>query len=90
MLFVDPLAIGSGVGRVLIDDALRYAARLGWSTLLVQSDPGAEGFYAAHGPGGSGRSRAGRCPAGCCPCWQLPVLRPSSPAGTAAGNYGDW
>jgi GNAT superfamily N-acetyltransferase len=38
MLFVDPPAIGRGVGRVLLDDALRYASRLGWSALRIESD----------------------------------------------------
>ena len=76
MLFVDPPAIGSGVGRVLIDDALRYAARLGWSTLLVQSDPGAEGFYAAHGARRIGTVPSGSVPGRVLPLLQLPVLPP--------------
>jgi GNAT superfamily N-acetyltransferase len=42
MLFVDPPAIGSGVGRVLLDDALRYASRLGWSALRIESDDGSD------------------------------------------------
>ena len=45
MLFVDPTETGNGVGRALLDDAVRYAARRGWSTLRVESDPGAEGYY---------------------------------------------
>ena len=70
MLFVDPSAIGSGVGRALLDDAVRYAARRGWSTLRVESDPGAEGFYVAHGARRVGTvaervgSRPGAPPAG--------------------------
>ena len=69
MLFVDPPAIGSGVGRALLDDALRYAARLGWSTLRVESDPGAEGFYVAHGA-----RRVGTVPSGSVPGRELPLL----------------
>ena len=30
MLFVDPAAIGTGVGRALLIDALTVAARPGW------------------------------------------------------------
>jgi GNAT superfamily N-acetyltransferase len=69
MLFVDPSAIGSGVGRALLDDALRYAARLGWSTLRVESDPGAVGFYVAHGA-----RRVGTVPSGSVPGRELPLL----------------
>ncbi len=44
-LFVDPSAIGNGVGRRLWADAVERAARLGGSHLLIQSDPHAEAFY---------------------------------------------
>jgi len=69
MLFVDPTDIGSGVGRALLDDAVRYAARRGWSTLRVESDPGAEGFYVAHGA-----RRVGAVPSGSVPGRELPLL----------------
>ena len=69
MLFVDPPAIGSGVGRVLVDDAIRHAARLGWSALRVESDPGAEGFYVA-----IGARRVGTVPSGSVPGRELPLL----------------
>jgi GNAT superfamily N-acetyltransferase len=69
MLFVDPSAIGRGVGRALLEDAVRYAARRGWSTLRVESDPGAEGFYLAHGA-----RRVGSVPSGSVPGRDLPLL----------------
>lgn len=69
MLFVDPSAIGSGIGRALLDDAVRYAARRGWSVLRVESDPGAEGFYVAHGA-----RRVGLVPSGSVPGRELPLL----------------
>lgn len=76
MLFVDAAAIGSGLGRLLIDDAIRYAARVGWSTLLVASDPGAEGFYAAHGARRVGTVPSGSMPGRVLPLLELPVLPP--------------
>ncbi len=69
MLFVDPSAIGSGIGRALLDDAVPYAARRGWSVLRVESDPGAESFYVAHGA-----RRVGTVASGSVPGRELPVL----------------
>ncbi|MFJ4775888.1 GNAT family N-acetyltransferase [Streptomyces sp. NPDC088762] len=58
LLFVDPVAIGQGVGRLLYRDALRRAAELGVCRLVIDSDPHAAGFYRAMGalpaPAGDG------------------------------------
>jgi GNAT superfamily N-acetyltransferase len=69
MLFVDPSAIGSGIGRALLEDAVRYAAHRGWSALRIESDPGAEGFYVAHGA-----RRVGMAASGSVPGRELPLL----------------
>lgn len=57
LLFVEPSAIGRGVGQLLYRDALRRAAELGVRRLLIDSDPHAAGFYRAMGavaaPGGA-------------------------------------
>jgi len=73
MLFVDPTEIGSGVGWALLADAVRYAALRGWSTLRVESDPGAEGFYVAHGARRVGTVRSGSVPGRELPLLELPV-----------------
>ncbi|MFF1492161.1 GNAT family N-acetyltransferase [Streptomyces sp. NPDC058304] len=49
LLFVEPDAIGRGVGRQLYRDALRRAAALGFRRLLIDADPHAAGFYRAMG-----------------------------------------
>lgn len=49
LLFVEPDAIGRGVGRRLYRDVLRRAAELGIHRLLIDSDPHAAGFYRAMG-----------------------------------------
>jgi GNAT superfamily N-acetyltransferase len=49
MLFVEPGAIGTGVGGALLRDALAQAARAGLDALLIESDPDAEPFYRAAG-----------------------------------------
>ncbi|MFD9333356.1 GNAT family N-acetyltransferase [Streptomyces sp. NPDC060028] len=49
LLFVEPSAIGRGVGRLLYRDAVRRAAGLGVRRLLIDADPHAAGFYRAMG-----------------------------------------
>ncbi|MFF2197928.1 GNAT family N-acetyltransferase [Streptomyces sp. NPDC058157] len=49
LLFVEPSAIGRGVGRLLYRDAVRRAAGLGLRRLLIDADPHAAGFYRAMG-----------------------------------------
>ncbi len=44
-LFVEPRAIGSGVGTALWHHAVETARGLGYATLIVVADPNAEGFY---------------------------------------------
>ena len=57
-LWVDPPAIGTGVGRALLQDALVTAAGHGTGGLLVESDPNAEGFYLHHGARRLGERRS--------------------------------
>jgi len=45
MLFVDPPAIGTGVGRMLYGHAVATARAAGARTLWIDADPGAEPFY---------------------------------------------
>ncbi|MDJ0785588.1 MAG: GNAT family N-acetyltransferase [Myxococcota bacterium] len=48
-LFVEPAALGCGLGRALFEHACACAARLGFRELFIQSDPNAAGFYTALG-----------------------------------------
>jgi GNAT superfamily N-acetyltransferase len=57
-LWVDPVAIGTGVGRALLHDALGTAAEHGAGGLFVESDPNAEGFYLHHGARRLGERRS--------------------------------
>ncbi|UCC73006.1 MAG: GNAT family N-acetyltransferase [Gemmatimonadota bacterium] len=67
--FVDPSAMGNGLGRRLWDDAVQRAAALGHSQLLIQSDPFAEGFYLR-----LGAERIGEVPSEAQPGRMLPLL----------------
>jgi GNAT superfamily N-acetyltransferase len=49
MLFVEPWAIGTGVGRLLYEHAVRTARANGFTSLLIEADPQAESFYARMG-----------------------------------------
>ncbi|MEY9966758.1 GNAT superfamily N-acetyltransferase [Streptacidiphilus sp. MAP12-16] len=49
MLFVDPPAIGRGIGRLLYQHVLEQAGSLGFTRLTIRADPHAEGFYRARG-----------------------------------------
>ncbi|MER6449251.1 GNAT family N-acetyltransferase [Streptomyces venezuelae] len=59
LLFVEPSAIGQGVGRVLYRDVLRRAVDLGVRRLVIDSDPHAAGFYRAMGAVATGAAAAG-------------------------------
>lgn len=67
-LWLDPSFIGRSLGRRLFRHALDTAAGHGYQTLIIESDPNAEGFYTAMGAGriGDRHSPSGRI---------LPLLR---------------
>lgn len=45
LLYVSPLAMGKGYGRLLIREAAEKAARLRYPSLRIEADPNALGFY---------------------------------------------
>ena len=69
-LFVDPSAIGQGVGRRLWEHAVATARDLGFTEVIFQSDPHAEGFYLA-----MGAERAGESESTVVPGRKLPLMR---------------
>lgn len=69
-LFVEPVAIGQGVGRRLWEHAVVAARSQGCQTLFVDSDPSAEAFYRR-----MGAERVGEVPSGSIPGRMLPRLR---------------
>jgi GNAT superfamily N-acetyltransferase len=69
MLFVDPSAIGRGVGSALISHLSAVASGLGFHRLTIAADPNAEPFYLA-----KGAVRIGGVPSGSIPGRTLPLL----------------
>ena len=45
MLFVEPTLMGKGIGAALMRDAMQRVIDRGWSTLRIEADPNAAGFY---------------------------------------------
>lgn len=70
MMFVEPDAIGRGVGRTLFEHTVAQARRLGFTALTIDADPNAEPFYVA-----MGALRIGATPSGSIPGRELPLLR---------------
>ena len=69
MLFVEPAAIGRGVGRLLYRHVLDQARELGFNLLTIDADPHAEAFYLA-----MGAQRIGEVPSGSIAGRVLPLL----------------
>jgi GNAT superfamily N-acetyltransferase len=69
-LWVEPDSIGSGVGRRLWYHAMHTARMAGFTSLRIEADPFAEGFYLA-----MGAERVGETPSGSIPGRVLPLLR---------------
>ncbi len=94
MLFVDPDAIGRGVGRLLYEHIVSGARELGFARLTIDADPHAEAFYLA-----MGAVRIGATPSGSVPGRVLPLLEvtlpgpsspPRSPARTTGSGASGW
>ena len=72
-IFVEPVCIGQGVGRHLIEDALRAAASRGAERMLVQSDPHAAPFYRRFGGEPCGTRPSGSIPGRALPLFWFPL-----------------
>jgi GNAT superfamily N-acetyltransferase len=68
-LFVEPAAIGRGIGRALFAAALAWVRAQGRTRLLIASDPHAAGFYRR-----LGAVEAGTVPSDAVPGRDLPLL----------------
>lgn len=70
LLFVEPSAMGRGVGKALLADLLGRLAEKAYAEVWVLSDPGAEAFYLSQGA-----VRIGLRASDCIPERKLPWLR---------------
>lgn len=68
-LFVMPQLIGRGLGAALMDHCEALARQLAVTTIVIQGDPNAEGFYLSRGARASGYRESASIPGR-----QLPVF----------------
>ncbi len=80
-LFVEPAAMGRGVGVLLTRAALDLAAGLGMERLHLDADPHAEAFYAHVGAVKVGESPSGSIPGRVLPRMVLAVTEARLPPG---------
>lgn len=69
-LWVVPERIGTGLGRQLWNHAVATARKAGYTSIRIEADPNAVGFYRAMGAGQTGES-----PSGSIPGRTLPLLK---------------
>lgn len=69
LLFVEPVLLGSGIGRALFTELEAAARSVGARQLCCDADPGAEAFYRR-----MGMARIGDAPSGSIPGRRLPRL----------------
>jgi GNAT superfamily N-acetyltransferase len=74
-MWVRPSEIGTGIGRVMWQDAMIAAAAAGFEYLQIGSEPNAEGFYRK-----MGAERISQTPSGSIPGRMLPLMRVRIPA----------
>jgi GNAT superfamily N-acetyltransferase len=78
LMFVDPPAIGLGLGRALLAHALAAAAARGARRALVLSDPGARPFYERMGARLVGMAPSDAIPGRMLPWLEFALQPPSS------------
>ncbi len=72
-LYVDPGALRSGIGGALFAEAVRAARAAGARALLIDSDPGAAGFFLRMGAGPAGDVPSPAIPGRVLPRFVLPL-----------------
>lgn len=76
-LFVDPRAIGTGIGAALLRHARQQAHDLGFDLLSIDADPHAEAFYVHAGARRVGVTASGSISGRVLPRLELRIDRPS-------------
>lgn len=72
-LFVEPDSMGSGVGKTLMQHAVRQVAGCGGRSILIQGDPNAREFYMAAGASEVGVRESGSIPGRALPVFRIDV-----------------
>lgn len=68
-LFLEPSAIGQGIGKALLEHAKTLTRQEGAQAIMIDSDPNAEAFYLS-----AGAKKVGSSPSGSIPGRVIPLL----------------
>ena len=74
-LFVEPAYIGTGIGRSLMQHAIRTATQCGAARLVIQGDPNANDFYIAAGARQTGNRESISIPGRFLPVFEIDIKR---------------
>jgi len=72
-LFVEPAEIGRGIGRKLVEHALKQVSVADGKVLIIQGDPNAAAFYLAVGAREVGKRESGSIPGRFLPVFEIDV-----------------
>lgn len=89
MLFVDPQFIGTGLGRVLYEDARARAVAQGYRRMLIEADPHSLTFYLRLGAVEVGERLSRAIPGRSLPLLEV-TLRTSGGGSVGAGRASYW
>lgn len=78
-LFLEPSAIGGGLGGALMDHATERALELGARTMLIHGDPHATKFYVAKGAEQIGTTASGSIPGREIPLFRIQLRQGTQP-----------
>jgi N-acetylglutamate synthase-like GNAT family acetyltransferase len=81
-MWIRPNKIGTGLGRVLWQDAMATAVAAGFEYLKIDAEPNAEGFYRK-----MGAERVGETPSESIPGRMLPLMHIKVPAAKMGDSY---
>jgi GNAT superfamily N-acetyltransferase len=72
-MFVDPVHIGTGLGKLLFNHAVGQAKRAGYGIIIIQSDPFASAFYEKMGCIKIGKKASGSIPGRDLPLYEYKI-----------------
>ena len=72
-MFVEPALIGSGIGKVLMNEIVARARHMGVTRVMIQADPHAAAFYAGIGATPCGERESDSIPGRMLPLYRIDV-----------------
>ena len=86
LMFVEPTAIGGGVGRMLFGEAVRLARRLGYQRMTILADVNAAPFYERMGARFLRQAPSDAIPGRSLPCYEYDLGASNAPLTESGHN----